>query len=81
MATKNTEIHALTTAESAQAMVLADRDRQITNELADRYKNALKNGGTTPIIDADEQAGAGACTIFAQWLCARLAVAGARAQP
>jgi hypothetical protein len=58
MATKQTdEIHQLTTAEiSRQATVLAERDREITNELADRYKNALKNGGPTPIIDADEVA-------------------------
>src|SRR5260221_4904703 len=51
------EIHELTTAEiSRQVTVLAERDREITNELADRYKNALKNGGPTPIIDADEAA-------------------------
>src|ERR1019366_2419680 len=51
------EIHELTTAEiGRQLSVLAERDRQITNELADRYKNALKNGGPIPIIDADEQA-------------------------
>ena len=51
------EIHELTTAEiGRQLSVLAERDRQITNELADRYRNALKNGGPIPIIDADEQA-------------------------
>ena len=50
------EIHELTTAEiGRQLTVLAERDRQITNELADRYKNALKNGGPIPVIDADEQ--------------------------
>jgi hypothetical protein len=55
--TRDSEIHELTTAEiGRQAAVLAERDREITNELADRYKNALKNGGPTPIIDADEQA-------------------------
>jgi hypothetical protein len=58
MATKNIDtIHDLTTAEiGRQVTVLAERDRQITNELADRYKNSQKNGGPTPIIDADEQA-------------------------
>jgi hypothetical protein len=51
------EIHELTTAEiGRQVTVLAERDRQITNELADRYKNALKNGGAIPVVDADEQA-------------------------
>ena len=50
------EIHELTTAEiGRQLTVLAERDRQITNELAERYKNALRNGGPIPIIDADEQ--------------------------
>jgi hypothetical protein len=54
---RDSEIHELTTAEiGRQLSVLAERDRQITNELADRYKNALKNGGPIPIIDADEQA-------------------------
>jgi hypothetical protein len=58
MATKNTEtIHELATAEiGRQLTVLAERDRQITNELADRYKNAIKNGGAIPIVDPDEQA-------------------------
>ena len=60
MSTKQTgdsEIHELTVAEiGRQLTVLAERDRQITNELAERYKNALKNGGPIPIIDADEQA-------------------------
>jgi hypothetical protein len=55
--TSDSEIHELTTAEiSRQVAALAERDRQITDELAERYKNALKNGGPTPIIDADEQA-------------------------
>ena len=55
--TSDSEIHELTTTEmSRQLTVLAARDLQITNELADRYKNALKNGGAIPIIDADEQA-------------------------
>jgi hypothetical protein len=50
------EIHELTTAEIGRQMtVLAERDRQITNELAERHKNAQKNGGPIP-IDADEQA-------------------------
>jgi hypothetical protein len=50
------EIHDMTVVEiGRQLTVLAERDRQITNELADRYKNALKNGGAIPIIDADEQ--------------------------
>jgi hypothetical protein len=51
------EIHDLTTAEIGRQLTgLAERDRQITNELADRYKNALKNGGPIPIVDPDEQA-------------------------
>jgi hypothetical protein len=60
MSTKQTsasEIHELTTAEiGRQTTVIVERDRQITAELAERYKNALKNGGPPPMIDADEQA-------------------------
>lgn len=55
--TRDSEIHDLTAAEiSRQLIALAERDQQITNELADRYRSALKNGGPAPIIDADEQA-------------------------
>jgi hypothetical protein len=59
MATKNTEIHALTTAEiGRQVKIHSDRSRQIINERAAMYANALKNGGggDTPIVDADERA-------------------------
>ena len=60
MATKNTEtIHALTTAEIfRQVKIHGDRSRQIINERAAMYANALKNGvrGDTPIVDADERA-------------------------
>ena len=60
MATKNTEtIHALTTAEiGRQVKIHSDRSRQIINERAAMYANALKNGGSgdTPIVDADERA-------------------------
>src|SRR5450759_3829743 len=55
--TSNSEIHEMTSAEiGRQDTVLAELDRKITAELGERYKNALKNGGPTPIIDADEQA-------------------------
>jgi hypothetical protein len=55
--TRDSEIHDLTAAEiSRQLIALAERDQQITNELADRYRSALKNGGPAPIIDSDEQA-------------------------
>jgi hypothetical protein len=59
MATKNTEIHTLTTAEiGRQVKIHSDRSRQIINERAAMYANALKNGGSgdTPILDADERA-------------------------
>jgi hypothetical protein len=59
MATKNTEIHALTTAEiGRQVKIHSDRSRQIINERAAMYANALKNGnsGDTPIVDAGERA-------------------------
>jgi hypothetical protein len=60
MSTKQTgdsEIHELTVAEiGRQLTVLAERDRQITNELAERYRNTQKNGGPIPVIDSDEQA-------------------------
>jgi hypothetical protein len=50
------EIHEMTVVEiGRQLTFLAERDRQITNELAARYKTAQKNGGAIPIIDADEQ--------------------------
>jgi hypothetical protein len=59
MATKNTEIHALTTAEiGRQVKIHSERSRQIINERAAMYASALKNGGSgdTPIVDADERA-------------------------
>lgn len=59
MSTKNTEIHALTTAEiGRQVKIHSDRSRQIKNERAAMYASALKNGGSvdTPIVDADERA-------------------------
>jgi hypothetical protein len=59
MATKNTEIHALTTAEiGRQVKIHTDRSRQIINERAAMYAHALKNGGRvdTPMVDADERA-------------------------
>jgi hypothetical protein len=59
MATKNTEIHALTTAEiGRQVKIHTDRSQQIKNERAAMYAHALKNGGRvdTPIVDADERA-------------------------
>jgi hypothetical protein len=55
--TGNSEIHELTTVEiGRQTTILAARDVEITNELADRYKTSQRNGGPTPIMDADEQA-------------------------
>jgi hypothetical protein len=56
MTAKNTsEIRKLTRAEiSSRLTVLHARDVEITNELASRYKNALKNGGAIPIVDSDE---------------------------
>ena len=59
MATQNTEIHELTTAEiSRQVKIHTDRSRQIINERAAMYASALKNGGggDTLIVDADERA-------------------------
>lgn len=59
MATKNTEIHALTTAEiGRQVKIHSDRSQQIKNERAAMYASALKNSysGDTPIVDADERA-------------------------
>jgi hypothetical protein len=59
MAMKNTEIHALTTAEiSRQIRMHNERRIQIINQRADLYTTALKNGGSseTPVIDDDEKA-------------------------
>src|SRR6266702_1356460 len=59
MATKNTEIHDLTTAEiGRQVKIHVERSQQIMTERAAMYASALKNGGwrDTPVVDADERA-------------------------
>jgi hypothetical protein len=59
MATKNTDIHELTTAEIArQVRTHTERRQQIVSERAAMYANALKNGGSieSPAVDADERA-------------------------
>jgi hypothetical protein len=58
MTAKNiSEIRELTRAEiSSRLTALAAHDVEITNELASRYKNAMKHGGAIPIIDSDEHA-------------------------
>jgi hypothetical protein len=59
MATNTQEIHTLTTAEIArQVAIHTARRRQIVNERAAMFANALKNGGSTesPVVDSDERA-------------------------
>lgn len=59
MAKNTSEIHELTTAEiNRQIGAHNERHREIKNERAAMYANALKNGssGETPVIDADERA-------------------------